>query len=123
MTFAQRRHDVLAGNIANVDTPGYHARDMSVEQFQGDLSEAIEARDAPPALRMLSDGELDQPLGPKIADVADNSKAILRHDENSVNMEQQVAEMAKNRILHNTALTILMKQFRMLETAISERIT
>ena len=29
--FTQARHNVLAGNIANLDTPGYQVRDLSVE--------------------------------------------------------------------------------------------
>jgi len=122
MTFAQKRHNVLAGNIANVDTPGYHARELSLDQFQDNLRSAIDERDAPAILRAINGDGLEQPLGPKIADVADSTDTILRHDENSVNIEHQVSEMAKNRILHNTALTILMRQFRMLETAIRERI-
>ena len=32
--FTKARHAVLAGNIANIDTPGYQARDLSVEDFQ-----------------------------------------------------------------------------------------
>lgn len=122
MTFAQRRHNILAGNVANIDTPGYRARDISLEQFQDDLKAAISRRDKPPAMRLLGGDDFDQPLGPMIAGLANDAKTILRHDENSVNIEEQVSEMAKNRILHNTALTILMQQFRMLQTAIRERL-
>ena len=42
LNFAQARHGVLAGNIANINTPGYHVRDLSVETFQQKLKEAIE---------------------------------------------------------------------------------
>ena len=41
VSFAQARHTVLAGNIANMDTPGYQARDLSVEDFQTRLKAAI----------------------------------------------------------------------------------
>ena len=41
--FAQARHTVLAGNIANLDTPGYKVRDLSVEDFQGRLEAAIQS--------------------------------------------------------------------------------
>ena len=33
-SFAEARHHVLAGNIANVDTPGYRVRDLSPETFR-----------------------------------------------------------------------------------------
>ena len=42
LVFAQARHQVLAGNIANLDTPGYRVRDLSVENFQQRLKEVIE---------------------------------------------------------------------------------
>ena len=44
--FTQARHEVLAGNIANLGTPGYVARDLSVADFQARLQDAIEARHA-----------------------------------------------------------------------------
>ncbi len=33
VNFTQARHTVLAGNIANIDTPGYQAKDLSVRGF------------------------------------------------------------------------------------------
>ncbi len=49
VSFSQARHTVLAGNIANMDTPGYRVRDLSVEDFQSRLREAIETRHDPPS--------------------------------------------------------------------------
>ncbi len=46
VNFAQSRHGVLAGNIANIDTPGYKTRDLSPELFQESLKRALEKRDA-----------------------------------------------------------------------------
>jgi flagellar basal-body rod protein FlgB len=117
VNFAQARHAVLAGNIANVDTPGYEARDLSVEDFQGRLKVAIETRDGPPR----SPGEPGPPK-PMLAEVAKDSRAILRHDLNDVSMETQVTEMVKNQMQHNTALTIMASQFRLLQAAISGRV-
>ena len=77
VNFSQARQSVLAGNIANIDTPGYKARDFSVEDFQDRLKQAIEDRDAP-ALR--SPGENDCAAKPLIADVAKSSQTILRHE-------------------------------------------
>ena len=47
VNFNQARHTVLAGNIANMDTPGYKVRDLSVEDFQSRLKQAIEERHRP----------------------------------------------------------------------------
>ena len=43
LQFSQARHGVLVGNLANVNTPGYRTRDLSVNNFQTRLKEAIEA--------------------------------------------------------------------------------
>src|SRR3954452_8922749 len=58
--FGQARHNVLAGNIANIDTPGYRARDLSVEVFQPRLQEAIQVKNSPESPGMsagMSDGD------------------------------------------------------------------
>ena len=130
--FAQARHHVLAGNIANLDTPGYRVRDLSVEDFQDRLQEAIRSRHqssgTSAAERFVSPGEMgypDRPArgpGPTMAQVAKNPKTILYHDDSNVGIEHQVTEMVKNQMQHNLALTIMTSQFRLLEAAISERV-
>lgn len=40
--FTERRHELLASNIANLDTPDYRARDLSVDRFQNALADSIE---------------------------------------------------------------------------------
>jgi flagellar basal-body rod protein FlgB len=41
--FTQRRHELLASNLANLDTPDYRAKDLQVGQFQAALAESIDA--------------------------------------------------------------------------------
>ncbi len=115
VNFSQARQAILAGNIANIDTPGYQARDLSVEDFQERLKKAIDERDQP---RIGSPGEMGAASQPLMAQVAKSSHSILRHDMGNVDMESQVMEMVKNHMQHNLALTILTDQFRQLQTAI-----
>jgi flagellar basal-body rod protein FlgB len=115
VNFSQARHAILAGNIANLDTPGYQARDLSVEDFQNRLKQAIEDRDEPP---VVSPGENGLPPQPLMAEVAKSSRSILRHDMSNVDLESQVTEMVKNEMQYNTALTIMTDQFKQLQTAI-----
>ena len=44
LSFSEARHNVLAGNVANADTPGYRIRDLNTETFQTRLRETIERR-------------------------------------------------------------------------------
>ena len=55
VNFTEARHGVLAGNIANLDTPGYRTRDLSPALFQERLKEAIETRHQPPTPAYDSD--------------------------------------------------------------------
>ncbi len=119
VAFSQARQTVLAGNIANIDTPGYMAKDLSVEDFQSRLKRAIETRDQP---QVRSPGEVDLPAKPMMADVAKSSQSILRHDLGNVDMESQATEMVKNQMQHNLALTLLTDQFHQLQMAISGRV-
>jgi len=64
VAFAQRRHTVLAGNIANLDTPGYQVRDLSVEDFQARLREALaQAKQAPAGGSRQADALLRELVG------------------------------------------------------------
>ena len=120
--FAEARHGLLAGNIANLDTPGYKTRDLSVENFQARLKEAIEYQKHVKAAGHASPGLISSSGGDPLTEVKESMKSILYHDESDVGLEQQVTEMANNQFLHNMAVALMNQQFRQLETAISERV-
>jgi flagellar basal-body rod protein FlgB len=122
VNFSQARHTVLAGNIANLDVPGYQARDLSLDDFQDRLKTAIEERDAPAATPTTLSAGGTGDVKPLTAGIAKSAQTVLRHDGNDVGMEVQVTEMAKNQVQHNLALTIMTDQFRLLQTAISGRV-
>jgi len=119
LNFAQARHTVLAGNITNVNTPGYRLRDLSETAFQQKLKEAL-----------ASSKQSDEPISPGLAsqpgDEMRNVRATLEnliyHDDTNIDLEKQVAEMTKNQLLHNFALTVMTDQFQLLQSAISERV-
>ena len=118
--FAQARHEVLVSNVANANTPGYRVRDLSVDNFQQRLQEAIDAQQETGAT--LSPGEISEQEAASMQQVRDTTREILYHDGTDVGMEQQVLEISKNQYMHNMAISIMTTQFRMLQTAISERV-
>jgi flagellar basal-body rod protein FlgB len=121
--FTQARHAVLAGNVANADTPGYRVRDLSVGEFQKQLKQAIATRREPRALAAGSES-LSQTLRQRDAtmdDVKATLKNILYHDDSNVSLEQQVNELNKNKTQHDLAIAVLRSQFDLLRAAISER--
>ena len=121
VNFTEARQNILAGNIANLDTPGYKVRDLSVDDFQQRLDHAIKSRRQPDVYRSPGDmASGDEPS--EMAQVSKNPRNILYHDKSNVGVEYQVTEMVKNHIQHNMALAIMSNQFKLLQTAISERV-
>lgn len=122
-SFTQRRHDVLASNIANASTPGYRSRDLDVNVFQSELAESIRAgttgrsNDSGPAGSMPALGRDDIMSGPRAA-----SEAIVYHDGSDVSLEHQVTEIAKNQHMHALAISTMRNQFALLQAAITERV-
>lgn len=128
VNFTEARHGVLAGNMANLDTPGYRARDLSPEEFQERLKEAVEqsrrttgGRAAYPNSPGLQHAATRENVQQRLAAVTDSMKGILRHDDNNTSLEEQVSEIAKNQAQHNMALSLMTAQFRLLRAAITER--
>ncbi len=133
--FAERRQDVLAGNIANIDTPGYRMRDLPVAQFQEALETAIASRKSAPspglALNSLmtpasptSSSALMQELFPDSLFRADSPREqdhITFQDANNRSVENQFLMMTKNSLMQQFALEIMRGQFEQLQTVISER--
>ncbi len=121
--FAQRRHEVLAGNLANLDTPDYRTRDLSVDAFQTALAQSIQRQQSPSSAAFHSaspshQGSVEQVFGdgPRAA-----MQQVVYHDGSDVGMEHQVTQIAKNQQMHNMAIALMRSQFSLLRAAITER--
>ncbi len=133
--FTERRQDVLAGNIANIDTPGYRMRDLPVQQFQAALRQALQP--APSGPIQPSPGipwSLGQPqsmgatelpmeeLFPESlfrAQTVEKQPGITFQDANNRSLEYQFLEMTKNSLLQNFALQVMNAQYGQLQAAIT----
>lgn len=138
--FAEARHGVLAGNLANLNTPGYKSRDLSPEKFQESLKAAVESTRkarSPGSAIVLGPVSAGSPglvtpepevgfgrFDPEsLAGVRESMKSLVYHDGRDVSLESQVTEISKNQALHNLAVTLMSAQFRQMRAAISETVT
>jgi flagellar basal-body rod protein FlgB len=118
VSFTQARQGVLAGNMANMNVPGYKTRDLSVESFQQALKQQIAAQ---------REGDFQSPGHPvspmQAADkkVKESLNNIVYHDGTNIDIEKQTVEANKNQYMHNLAIAIMTNQFALLQTAINER--
>ncbi len=120
LNFAQARHGVLVGNLANINTPGYRVRDLSVETFQQKLQEAMSQSKS--QSHPLSPGISQSEPGDPMRQVRETLTNVLYHDDTNMDLEKQTAEITKNQFLHNFALTVMTDQMTLLQSAISERV-
>jgi flagellar basal-body rod protein FlgB len=108
---------LIVSNIANMDTPRYKAFKMMVdENMQG-------ASNATPQLTMTrtQTGHIDLPGKPtdmgKVERV-ENSPLSLRGDGNTVELDTEMANLAENTLMYNTATRIISNKFRLLKDVI-----
>ena len=126
VNFTQARHGILAGNIANLNTPGYKTRDLSPVEFQSRLKEAIQARrhsEISPTYAINAElaGRTAATGHDGMGKVRESMKHILFHDNSDISIEKQVLEISKNQAQHNMALSLMVSQFRLLRAAVTER--
>lgn len=104
---AGKRQEVLANNLANVNTPGYKRMDVA---FDGLLAKAVDAA------REGDRSALDA-LRPGVA--SDDSVAV-RVDGSSVDVDQEMGFLAENNIRYNTLVQLTQKKLEGLKYVISD---
>ncbi|ATM87346.1 flagellar basal body rod protein FlgB [Yersinia enterocolitica] len=116
-----QRQDILASNIANVDTPGYLARDID---FSQQLKDAVENN-----IKTTGDVSLTLTSGkhiPAIAPSINNDQLLYRipdqpsADGNTVDMDRERVNFADNTIKYQTSLTILSSQLKNMMSVINQ---
>ena len=110
------RQKVIANNIANVNTPGYHRREV---KFEEQLSEALDNS----RLQGARTNNGHMALGrPKISDVHFEVWQPVDHTMpsgvNNVDIDFEMAMLAENQIGFNHALKLLKSSFDGLNAAI-----
>lgn len=113
------RNEAIAQNIANVDTPGYKRKTVAFEEY---LNEAMDNS----RIKGFRTDSRHFPIGRKdIGDVRmkvkeDNQTLSYRIDGNNVDIENEMASMAKNTIQYNTLIQSLNDEFKRLKNVINE---
>ena len=82
------RHQAIAGNLANVETPNYKRIDVA-PSFQTELFNAVKADDP---------GQIAGVSAPTLS--VDPTAVASNRDGNSVNLEQEMLAMNENSLAH-----------------------
>ena len=107
------RQDMIASNIANADTPFYRPKDIRFEEKLIEEKRKLFGHDSQKLeLAKTSSKHLDS------VDAGRNTKAqfffrdghMARNDGNSVDLDVETSEMAKNSVMYNALVNGMKKQ-------------
>ena len=94
------RSGIIAGNIANIDTPGYHTRDVD---FHSQLT------------ALMSDES--QQSTPRVTEVAGLTE---RPDGNNVNIDREGLALGQTQLQFQTGIALMKSEIHRLSQAIHE---
>jgi len=97
---AAYREAVVANNIANIDTPKYHTRDID---FETELRKA----------------QMD-PLGVSQPRVREVGGLVERPDGNNVDMDREGMLLAQSQLMYRLGIQLLRDHFKTLQNSITE---
>jgi flagellar basal-body rod protein FlgB len=96
LDYSATRQRVIANNIANVETPGFKAKDVS---FEKEFMNALKNNDVERALEI-------QPS------VYETDNISLRNDGNNVDLEKEIVSLEKNRSTFDIFGEIIKRNYR-----------
>lgn len=110
------RQNVIAGNLANAETPGYVMKELEFEK----------------ALQKAAENMAFKPLTEEAGQI-NGSEAILEDDfnptqmikeygkPNELNIDKEMAKMSQNNLLYEVSTRLLSKKFEALKAVIESR--
>ena len=111
------RHEVLAANIANADTPGYRPKDLDFKtvDIDDDSAGSREARSGGAAVSELDiESAIYEPA------FQNDRQGEDRLDGNSVSLDRQMGMLTENSLAYEASLTLLSRTLANLRYVIGE---
>jgi flagellar basal-body rod protein FlgB len=118
MEWHQARQQVLAENVANADTAGYRARDLSQLKFEDTM--------APPvgtvALAQTEKGHIAGGLSSSSSPFRSQKASgyEVRPTGNAVSLEDEMIKVAANQLDFQAATTLYSKSLKLIKTALGK---
>ena len=114
MEWHQERQRVLAENVANADTPNYHARDLAPPDFSHEMQVAL-------TLDRTNPLHITAPSGGGSAFAADSSgRYEVRPRGNSVTHEDEMMKAASNQMDYDAVTSLYTRSLALIKIAIGK---
>lgn len=101
LQLATDRQQIITANMANVDTPGYHSRDINFQQAMQDVMDQSGTMQMEPATEEVQ-GLPERP------------------DGNDVNVDRESMLMSETQLQYQMGVQLIKSQFHTLYTAIKD---
>lgn len=117
MNMRTQRHQVLASNIANADTPGYKARDFSFESaMQNAMAGGAKSG---VALARTDSGHIGAGSGSAHAAIQYRKETQSAVDGNTVDMDVERTQIAENALQYQILTQLISEKFKGVRSALS----
>ena len=108
LSLTVNREQAISANMANVDTPGYHTRDIN---FEGELDRAMNG-----ALGESEERTGTMQMNPVVQEV---SGLMERPDGNNVSLDREGLLMSETQLQYQIGIQLIKHQFHQMLSAIS----
>lgn len=112
MTRAVQRETLSASNLANIDTPGYRAREASFEDVLGSSAGL--------SLQGTDTKHLPATAPPMRAAVSESTDTSAQRNGNNVQLDRELLEINRAMVDFSSAQTVLAAKFRLVRYAIND---
>ena len=106
MTAANMRQEVIANNIANVNTPNFRKSNVEFEEL---LAREIYGEEPDGKLKMARTHDKHLPYKPlefhAEPTIMQDTTTVMRVDDNNVDIDIEMASLAKNQLYYNALVT------------------
>ncbi|RME39399.1 MAG: hypothetical protein D6788_05545 [Planctomycetota bacterium] len=127
LSYNEARLRMISENVANVETPGYRAKQLDRTAFQTALRDALERRgeDGRKPLEVEVRGEVatDETGHLTVTPRVQPPQNILFHDGTNLSLERQMADLAETGMWHDLAAALLRESYEEMRTAIRGRVS
>ena len=119
MTLAARRMALIASNLSNIDTPGYHTRDFNFEDaFNTEMAKLDRQLSPTTSTPSYFTSEQDGVTLPPVTDPQDITSE--RNDGNDVHLDRETMNLAKTQETYQFASNLAQSELRTVLGAIRD---
>jgi|SRR5699024_2874256 len=112
LQYASKRNQMISNNIANADTPYYKSKDLV---FKSHLNKAMENK---VTSKRTHSKHYKSSTMKQSYQVVTNHRTMFNHNGNNVDMDIEMANLAKNQIYYQAVVDNINSKFHQLQSVI-----